>query len=249
MKLPESTAKLITLLGLTACAAASAQEPEKELREYTVEVIVFSYEESVSVGTEQFLPDEPEPLSLVPEFLLNPVVPVTPMETPQPSVDDVSPDEATVGVVDKEFLLSPAEWLELSDLRSSLARRSTYRPLLHAAWTQDALPKDNALVIDLDKLTEAPESLSGQFTLYLSRFLHLVVDLEYERGAGQDLPVEVEWPGRAAEPLVYRIDEDRIFRSGETRYYDHPRFGVLARVTRVELPEEEDEALAEQLVN
>jgi hypothetical protein len=35
-------------------------------------------------------------------------------------------------------------------------------------------------------------------------------------------------------PIRYSISEDRIFRNGELRYYDHPRFGVLARITRFE---------------
>ncbi len=29
-------------------------------------------------------------------------------------------------------------------------------------------------------------------------------------------------------------------KNGELRYFDHPKFGVLAKVTRVEEPEEED---------
>ena len=38
----------------------------------------------------------------------------------------------------------------------------------------------------------------------------------------------------ASPPVYYRISEDRILRNGEVRYYDHPKFGLLARVTRVE---------------
>ena len=45
------------------------------------------------------------------------------------------------------------------------------------------------------------------------------------------------------QPVHYRIQEDRIFKSGETRYFDHPKFGVLAKITRWEEaePEELDE--------
>jgi hypothetical protein len=42
-------------------------------------------------------------------------------------------------------------------------------------------------------------------------------------------------------PVFYRISEDRILRSGELRYYDHPKFGLLAKVTRVEEEEEPDQ--------
>ncbi len=245
-------ARLAVPLCLLAAGLVSAQETEEEVREYTVEVIVFSYEEDVAVGTERFLADEPEPFSLMPDFFLNPMPDAAPLEPSPPS--EVTPEADVAEMVEKieePFLLSPTELLELSDIRTSLERRSTYQPLLHAAWTQEALPEDDALVIDLDKLTEPPESLSGKFTLYLSRFLHLVVDLEFQRDGIPALPVSLEWPDQVTEPLTYRINEDRIFRSGETRYYDHPRFGVVAKVTRVELPEpeDEDEPLTNQLVN
>ncbi len=237
-----------------AAGLAQAQETEEEIREYTVEVIVFGYDEDVSVGTEQFLPDEPEPVSLMPDFFMMPFPQPEPIpaEEPeeQPDIEE-NPVLEQIEQAEALFLLSPPELLELSDVKASLERRSTYRPLLHAAWTQQALPEDDALVVKLDKLADKPDNLSGEFTLYLSRFLHLVVDLEFEREGNAGLPVAIEWPGTESVPLTYRINEDRIFRSGETRYYDHPRFGVVAKVTRVELPEPEDdeEASGEQLVN
>ncbi len=48
---------------------------------------------------------------------------------------------------------------------------------------------------------------------------------------------------RETAPVRYRISEDRIFRNGELRYYDHPRFGVLARITRFEEQEPEMDEL------
>jgi hypothetical protein len=41
-------------------------------------------------------------------------------------------------------------------------------------------------------------------------------------------------------PVRYRIFEDRIFKSGDLRYFDHPKFGVLAKITRVEEPGDEE---------
>jgi hypothetical protein len=46
-------------------------------------------------------------------------------------------------------------------------------------------------------------------------------------------------------PVRYRIKENRILRSGELRYFDHPKFGVLAKATRVEEEEEEPPELEE----
>jgi hypothetical protein len=51
-------------------------------------------------------------------------------------------------------------------------------------------------------------------------------------------------------PIRYRIEEDRIVRNGELRYFDHPKFGVLAKITRVEKqePEEFEEEFEEELL-
>jgi hypothetical protein len=98
-------------------------------------------------------------------------------------------------------------------------------------------------------LGRVPEGLGGRLTLYLGRYLHLVVDLELDApgavnpiaGTGEPLSSYRDdrlgnSPGGFADPgpVRYRINEDRILRSGELRYFDHPKFGVLAKVMRVE---------------
>ncbi len=46
--------------------------------------------------------------------------------------------------------------------------------------------------------------------------------------------------GNLIVPSVrYRIFEDRIMKNGDIRYFDHPKFGVVAKTTRYEEPEEE----------
>ena len=44
--------------------------------------------------------------------------------------------------------------------------------------------------------------------------------------------------------MRFRIQEDRIVKNGETRYFDHPKFGVVAKVTRVEEEEPVDDEFA-----
>jgi hypothetical protein len=41
-------------------------------------------------------------------------------------------------------------------------------------------------------------------------------------------------------PVRFRIFENRIFKSGDLRYFDHPKFGVLAKITRDEEPGDEE---------
>jgi hypothetical protein len=275
--------------GATAQVVSQGDLAEAEpLRRYTVEVIVFSYTEDVSVGSEIFLPDAPPPAE---EMLLNgDGNAVDPDAESVPVFADTSVDEEIVGD-DEELGEEPLTWMIVPDadaitvddsatsrlpvdterpnpfrlalltedeysLRDALRKfelLDAYETLAHFGWTQPAFPEEETPAIELSLLTEPVNNLDGTFTLYLSRYLHLVVDLAL------DAPSEFEEEvidddsffsfgdaqrqyGEESErlPVRFRIQEDRIFKNGDLRYFDHPRFGILAKVTRVEEAEEND---------
>ncbi|HEX7718403.1 MAG TPA: CsiV family protein, partial [Woeseiaceae bacterium] len=83
--------------------------------------------------------------------------------------------------------------------------------------------------------------------LYQGRFVHLHVDLALD-ASGDDAALSAalssdavsqddEGMGLFRPPVRYQITEDRIMRQGEIRYFDHPRFGLIAKVTRAETGE------------
>lgn len=222
--------KIVTLLAWTlAVLPAWAQdvppvgEPEEEeLRRYTVEVIIFSYEENVAVGSEIFPPDQRviDDISDTIDAESSPV-PVGP-ETGERAIEIVPLDRGQ---------------FTMTDIARRFARLDVYKPVMHFGWTQVTHAEEDTPPIALHAFGRPPMGLDGSFTLYLSRFLHLVVDLKLQQpgsvssgsGFGQDA---------IGAPVYYRISEDRIFKSGDIRYFDHPKFGVVAKITRVE--EEED---------
>jgi hypothetical protein len=122
-------------------------------------------------------------------------------------------------------------------------------------------PFAEAVGIPFADFGHSVDGLNGEFTLYLSRFLHLAVALELNANPNDAESDEPSLPSfsdeRYLEPLAmdsyamlegptfYRIDEDRIFKSGDLRYFDHPRFGVIARIDRLEIPEDEAPADAQ----
>jgi len=274
-------------------ASAGAQEAvvdelveEQPIRRYTVEVIVFSYEENVSVGSEIFLPDEPppeeEPLldedgnpiltdeDLVPVFSDDMAAEVVEEDAPPAwavvlPVNTTVDGEAVVPIVTGEdagdlnpfeLVLLPEEEFTLVDAARQFELLDAYKTMMHFGWTQPTFPEEDTPAIELRLLAEPPEGFGGTLTLYLSRYLHLVVDLALD--ATDEFEVEVVDDdsffsfGDARErygddyafepmPVRFRIQENRILKNGELRYFDHPKFGVLAKVTRVEEPEEEDE--------
>jgi hypothetical protein len=272
---------LTTVLFLgTAAAQQDVDDPligEQPVRRYTVEVIVFSYEENVSVGSEIFLPDEPPPEE---ELLLdedgNPIIAA---EEPAPVFSDEvveaeAPPAWTVvlpastpaseDVGDRnpfELVLLPEEEFTLVAAARQFELLDAYKTLMHFGWTQPTFPEEETPAIELRLLAEPPEGLNGTLTLYLSRYLHLVVDLALD--APNEFETEVvdddsffsfsdarEQYGSdyafAPMPVRFRIQENRILKNGELRYFDHPKFGVLAKVTRVEELEEDGENVVDE---
>jgi len=243
----------LLIVSLLLGAVASAQqavsddssennEPE-EVRHYTVEIIIFSYLQDASVGSEIFVPEIIEPL-----------------DTPFDDNNDASNSEPRRVYPFNYERLSRDE-LTMNDAWSHLRRLDAYRPLMHFGWTQPAIPQDQTIALELQRFGKVPQRLDGTLQLFLSRFLHLVVDVslaasDSERAMADamvsaQLPVATFGDERIQSgydydrlepqyaPLRYRIVEDRIMKNGETRYYDHPKLGLIAKVTRVEEEPEE----------
>ncbi len=252
---------------------APAEEVEPIPR-YKVELIVFEYNAGNAADMELFAPDVvPLEDELLSEFPLQEHADAGQLETTQPLVfaDDVAVEEEILpppftaeDLVLKEIstheqaglkVLDPSEYV-LNDIYDKLVELDAYTPLVRTAWTQETIEENLTTPIKLRRLGNSPLRLNGTVTLYLSRYLHLVVDLALDEKTARPDPYAQPDPadrapyygdnrsrsdddfGYAQEyqsaPVHFRIEEDRIVRNGELRYYDHPRFGVLAKVTRVE---------------
>lgn len=115
----------------------------------------------------------------------------------------------------------PADSL-LGVAAGQLARVGQYRLLVQAHWQQTLDPSGKATVKPVRINTGDDGRLDGTVHFYMSRFLHLDVNLLLRELAG------------GGTPLTYRISEQRRVKSQETHYFDHPRFGVLVRIMPVE---------------
>jgi hypothetical protein len=226
-------------------AALQAQndigEEEQEIRRYSVEMIIFKYAQEVEPGSEIFPADRP-PVIDTPVLDDEPLLQEEPLEETERRLRNIE----LVRLTQSEFTMN--------EIMERLRRLDVYEPVMHFGWTQTTWPQGETRDIDLGSMGRLPSGLGGTLKLYLSRYLHLVVDLQLDAPEsanvvpGRDDPRsgygdyrtlnamgEIDEPG----PVRYRINENRIFRSGELRYFDHPKFGVLARVTRVEEQEQE----------
>lgn len=222
---------------------ASAVEAEVVYR-FSVELIVFEYAGNVAAGNEIF---ELEPAA-------PPLQPEIPVFADLPDISAISPDdeietnsvedleiEEIPTLADIEFKLMQADEMTMGGIHERLMKLDAYQPVLWGGWTQITKEQGVLLPIRLRRLGSPPIDMSGTLTLYLKNYLHLVVDLTREL----QTTLEPDIYRQQTQTVLYQINEDRIFRSGQLRYYDHPKFGVLARVNRADAEVPEDDAADE----
>lgn len=114
----------------------------------------------------------------------------------------------------------------LGNVADALQRSGAYDVLVHKRWRQPGNNRDDANPFQMHT-TDRRYRLDGSVTFIRERFLHLSVDLSLTKI--QD--PAAAGPGEYPEARVYKLREARRVRSGELHYFDHPWFGVIARVT------------------
>lgn len=108
-----------------------------------------------------------------------------------------------------------SEFLNLSGSVSRLSRSQSYQVLMHIAWTQKV--KENRLSTAV-RINSPDGSINGFFRIQRGNLVHMITDIEYS-------------PGQYTDSVIYRLNEKRRFKLNETHYLDHPKFGMLARVS------------------
>ena len=113
----------------------------------------------------------------------------------------------------------------LSAAAQRMKEDGRYRILLHKRWVQNPEAKSTSQMVRLDDGVE----LDGFLRFYLSRFLHVEVDLALTKPTSGGL-----FSNDADINQLYRLTQQRRVKSQEINYFDHPLFGALVRVTPTE---------------
>ena len=251
---------VISLLTSAAFGQDSlSQEGQASVRRYTAEIIIFSYAQDASEGTEIFIPDLPPLKDLLGEQILtdDDSLQCIPEIVEGYELEEHELEEYELGEHELEgepfgLVMLAEENFQLKDEFERLDNLEEYTPLLHFGWTQTTYPDDEQEVRPLSSFVTLPNGLEGDLTLYLSRYLHLAVNLQLDDTPVKELPCgyDNDKPEESAPrtyPVRYRIEEDRIFRIGELHYFDHPKFGVLAKIIRAEEVEPPEDEIVEEL--
>jgi len=105
------------------------------------------------------------------------------------------------------------QYLNLSSIYAVLARNQSYHPLLHTAWIQSVRKNHLSTAV---QITGGEGRINGFVRIQRGHLLHLISDIEYSNGG-----------------VIYRINEKRRFKLNEIHYLDHPKFGLLIRISPV----------------
>lgn len=111
-----------------------------------------------------------------------------------------------------------AENTTLDDSYAALARDSAYRPILQVAWVQPVEEKGISSPVHIQG---ADGKLNGYLRIQHDQGLQMVVDLEFSSKSGD----------RDSKNLVYRLNEKRSVKLNEVYYLDHPKFGVIVKMS------------------
>ncbi len=131
--------------------------------------------------------------------------------------------------------------------RLNLEEDAGYQVLHHIAWQQPAQDPKNSRAVRLSNATLTADNqsglLDGLITLSHEQFLQLDIEMNYLPEAPS---IEEAGAEEAGFPQGMALRTLRKLRSGQLNYMDHPYLGILARVTEIEEPpEEEDNGEAE----
>ena len=173
--------------------ALLAAGPAMAAKSYDVEVIVFERTSNNEVAGEQW-PDDPG----------------------RPALEKASSlQESGTG----PYTVLPKSRWRLNSEASRISSSGDLKLLLHTAWRQPAVGRDETKTIHLHS---SVTPLEGTITISVERYLHADLDLLLNKAGGTYF---------SSSRGGFRLQESRRMRSGEVHYFDHPMMGALVLIS------------------
>lgn len=121
--------------------------------------------------------------------------------------------------------LQPLDNLMLADSLKHFQKRSDMQVIWHQGWVEPIQERKHSIAHPINIELDAPYfhlSLTGQFQLSVSRYLHFSTNFEIQHNTTDGEAI------RAAT-----IKQTRRMRSNELHYLDHPMLGVMVKVVPI----------------
>lgn len=124
----------------------------------------------------------------------------------QPSYESV--DYPEMDIPESEAVTWVVEPSLLNDQATTLKRSRDYSLIKHYSWGQESLPVSKAAIFSI-----AEPNLQGWVKVFASQLLFIHLDIDYDG---------------------YRMQEKRRLKLNERHFFDHPKFGLLVQVSRLD---------------
>ncbi len=96
----------------------------------------------------------------------------------------------------------------LIDAANAITNSSSYHLLHHYSWAQESLPYSQSAAFQV-----VEQNMNGWFKIYATQLLFANIDIDFNG---------------------YRMNEVRRLKLNEKHFFDHPKFGILIQVSRLE---------------
>jgi hypothetical protein len=129
--------------------------------------------------------------------------------------------------------------MELNSVFRRLDNLDAYQPLVHLGWIQTTKSAANAVPYQIHIRDQGRDDVTGSITLYRERYLHLELDLALdpavdEYGTESDFySGDITGDTHASGRKQHKLTESRRIQASSSHYFDHPLFGVIARIQRI----------------
>ena len=146
------------------------------------------------------------------------------------------------------FEIDSAREFSLAAEVSKIARSRDFRVISTKSWFQNIKNKDEAELVFIDSGFFKGTRIFGFFQLYKERFLHFNSKLylseldplfsqEEKFIVGKNIfneEREIDIFKEKNQKILFEVKHSKKFRSGELHYVDHPKFGMLIKLTKAQ---------------
>ena len=146
------------------------------------------------------------------------------------------------------FEIDSAREFSLSSEVSKIAKSRDFRVISTKSWFQNIKNKDEAKLIFIDSDFFKGTRIFGFFQLYRERFLHFnsklylseldpLITQEEKFIVGKNIyddEKEFDLFEEKNQTVLFEVKYSKKFRSGELHYVDHPKFGMLVKLTKAQ---------------
>ena len=146
------------------------------------------------------------------------------LEQPEKVVDLAFTGNTNIRLLDKaQRSLNPDAY--------TLNSTGVYRVLFHEAWVQAGQSKHRAPWIQVrgGEYIGATRQLDGVLRIFLSSYLHLNTRLQLRRTGADSRE-------HGGDAVIYSLEQSEVLKIGKLHYVDHPKLGLLIKVTRATAP-------------